>query len=142
LAKKREGKIVHVLYFGDYDPTGLRMSYNLGQKFLQYGIHFERAALTKSQIVDFGLDHLKNPDPQVLEKLRRDPNSNAFAKENGGLYQIEIDALQKDPEKLRRQVLGSVDRYFDEQIHENSLNEFTPELIRQLVYERVRFVSE
>jgi len=72
LTKKREGKTVHVLYFGDYDPTGLRMSYNLGQKFRQYGIHFERAALTKSQIVDFGLDHLKNPDPQVLETTFRD----------------------------------------------------------------------
>jgi hypothetical protein len=108
LSKKREGKVVHVLYFGDYDPTGLKMSYNLKHKFQSYGIHFARVALTKTQIMDFGLDHLKNPDPQVLEKLRRDPNSNAFAKENGGLYQIETDALQKDPEKLRRLVLGSV----------------------------------
>ncbi len=140
LSKKRQGKIVHVLYFGDYDPTGLRMSYNLGQKLRGYGIHFERTALRKSQIVDFGLDHLKNPDPQVLEKLRRDPNANAFAKENGGLYQIETDALQKDPERLRRLVLGSVDQYFDKQIHKDSLNEFSSRDIQRLVNESVRFV--
>jgi hypothetical protein len=142
LTKKREGKVVRVLYFGDYDPTGLRMSYNLEQDFRGYGIHFERIALTKSQIVDFGLDHLKNPDPQVLEKLRRDPNSKAFARENGSLYQIETDALQKDPKKLRKLVHGSVDQYFNEQIYENSLNEFTPQYIRQLVRKRVQFIPQ
>jgi hypothetical protein len=69
LAKKHEGKIVHVLNFGDYDPTGLRMSNNLGLKLQGLGINFQRVALTKSQIVEFGLDHLKNPDVEVLHIL-------------------------------------------------------------------------
>ncbi|MGC1929292.1 MAG: hypothetical protein WA667_09985, partial [Candidatus Nitrosopolaris sp.] len=77
---------------------------------------FERIALTKPQIKDFGLEHLKNPDPEVLKKLHQDPNRYSFMEENGDLYQIEIDALQRSPERFKNLVLSAVDRYFYQRV--------------------------
>jgi hypothetical protein len=57
---------------------------------------FKRIALTKPQIQEYGLRELENPDPKVMEKLKRDSNRDAFMKENGSLFQIEVDALQKN----------------------------------------------
>ena len=71
------------------------MMSKLEHELQDHSIHFERIALTKSQIKDFGLEHLKNPDPEVLNKLNRDPNRQIFMEENGDLFQIEIDALQR-----------------------------------------------
>jgi hypothetical protein len=88
------------------------MSSKLEQELQHDSIHFERIALTKSQIEDFELEHLKNPDPEVLEKLKKDPNRFAFINENGNLYQIEIDALQKNPERFEELVLEAVNYYF------------------------------
>jgi 5S rRNA maturation endonuclease (ribonuclease M5) len=122
LQAKQEGKIVHVLYFGDFDPSGLRMSSKLEKELQGYGLHFQRVALIKPQIEQFGLEHLQNPDPEVLKKLKKDPNRLAFIAENGDLYQIELDALQKDPERFEELVLNAVDYYFDEVIYEQVLN--------------------
>jgi hypothetical protein len=62
---------VYVLYYGDYDPTGLRMVQNLKELLEDEDdlIHFEHVAITKEQIKQFGLEHLTNPDPAVMAKL-------------------------------------------------------------------------
>ena len=114
---------------------------NLRRKFQDYGIQFQRIALRKSQIVEFGLDYLKNPDPEVLQKLLRNSNANAFIDENGSLYQIETDALQKDPKKLRKLVLDSVDQYFSDDIYQELLNKFSQKNIYDLVTEKIRQFS-
>jgi hypothetical protein len=142
LKKQQEGKIVHVLYFGDFDPSGSAMDRNLARGLSDaLGMEhvFERIALTKAQIKKFGLEHLKNPDPDVLMKLERDPNSYSFIKENEDLYQIEIDALQNDPERFKRLVLSAVCKYFDQCIYKSVMAEFTPKQIDELVRESVQF---
>lgn len=142
LKKQQEGTIVHVLYFGDFDPSGSAMDKNLAKDLsnaLGKEDVFERLALTKVQIKAFGLEHLKNPDPDVLMKLKRDPNSSMFVEENGDLYQIEIDALQKDPERFKKLVLSAVDKYFDQRIYDAVMAEFTPQGIDELVRENVQF---
>ena len=45
----------NVLYFGDYDPTGLRMVENLKLNLKELGIGFEHVAITKEQIAQYGL---------------------------------------------------------------------------------------
>lgn len=140
LTKQEEGKIIDVLYFGDFDPSGLAMAKNLARDLsVALGTEhtFERIALTKSQINDSGLEHLKNPDPDVLKKLRQDSNRHSFITENGELYQIEIDALQKDPERFKQLVLSPVDGYFDQHIYDGVMTEFTPQDIEKLVHNQV-----
>ena len=142
LTKQEEGKIVHVLYFGDFDPSGSAMDRSLARDLndaLGTEHTFERIALTRPQIKDFGLEHLKNPDPEVLNKLNRDPNGQRFMEENGDLYQIEIDALQRDPEKFKNLVLSVVDRYFDQRVYDAVMKEYTPQDIEKLVQEQVQF---
>lgn len=43
-------KEVYVLYFGDYDPTGIAMSYKIEQWLKPEGINFVRVALNHDQI--------------------------------------------------------------------------------------------
>jgi hypothetical protein len=193
LRKKRTGntdkdgntleKKVHVLYFGDYDPTGRKMDRNIALELvlaLEHGYSgkalekeserlrriggagehyegeiydrlseanelkiFQRVALTKEQITDFKLEHLKNTDPDVLEKLKKDPNREDFEKENGSLFQIEVDAMQRDPQKFKELVLSAVnDTYFDENIHKEMIEEFTPKDIDKIINKKVRFTDE
>jgi hypothetical protein len=142
LTKQEERKIVHVLYFGDFDPSGLAMAKNLARDLnVALGTEhtFERIALTKPQIKDFGLEHLKNPDREVLNKLQGDQNSYSFIQENGDLYQIEIDALQRDPEKFKNLVLSAIDRFFDQCVYDAIMTEYTPQDIEKLVHEQVQF---
>ena len=46
----------------------------------EYGIDSKRIAITTEQIREFGLQHLTNPDPEVVSKLRKDPNSGSLGK--------------------------------------------------------------
>jgi len=90
-------------------------------------------------VMTLDLEHLKNPDPDVLKKLKRDSNRHSFITENGDLYQIEIDALQKDPERFKELVLSAVDRYFDQRVYGDVMAEFTPKDIDKLVHDQVQF---
>ena len=110
---------VYVLYYGDYDPTGLMMVENLRIELESMNINFEHVAITKEQIEQFRLGHLTNPDPVVMAKLERDSNAAAFKEDNDGrLFQIELDALNALlPDDFIALLEDSVDRYFDESIH-------------------------
>ena len=67
--KTRQGKKVHILYLGDYDPSGLRMDEKMIDRYWnEYGIDLKRIAITREQIQEFGLQHITNPDPEVLSK--------------------------------------------------------------------------
>ena len=135
-------KEVYVLYFGDYDPTGTAMSYKIEQWLKQEGINFVRKALNHDQISIYGLDHLRNPDPNVAAKLRRDTNRHRFKAENDGeLFQIEIDAIQKNPKQFSELVINSVDAYYDESINQKNLKEFTPKKINAYVKKKVKFID-
>jgi hypothetical protein len=61
----------YVLYYGDYDPSRLRMSQNIQRDLAAYGINFVRVGLVHQQISEFGLDYLQIPDPGVMAKLSR-----------------------------------------------------------------------
>jgi hypothetical protein len=133
-------KTVYVLYFGDYDPTGTTMSYVIEQWLSQYGIKLVRMALNREHISTYGLDHLRNPDPKVKEKLEDDPNKDRFKRENDGeLFQIELDAMQKSPQQFKELVLNSVSHYYNENIHKKNLKEFAPRKIDAYVKMKVNF---
>jgi hypothetical protein len=139
---QQQGKNVHILYFGDLDPSGESISSTVVEKFNHYGIdvEFQRIAVTEQQMTQFNLP--RNPDPETLTKLRRDPRRQFFMnKYNGELFQIEIDALQAyTPLEFKNLVQNSVDQYFDEQIHQQVLTapEHSPQKIDLLVYKRTR----
>lgn len=141
--KIKEGKAVHILYLGDYDPSGLRMDEKMVDKYWdEYGIDLKRIAITREQIYEFELQHLTNPDPEVLSKLRKDPNSAIFRNNNdGNLFQIEVDVLQVlDPMILKDLLDSNIERYFDKMIFNNVMRDrrFSSKYIRGLVYKKAR----
>lgn len=91
-----KSKNVHILYFGDLDPSGEIIDKVIDKKLRQYGLYgvdFKRIAVTEEQTRQFNLPH--NPDPDTLRKLRKDTRAKSFmSRHNGELFQIEVDALQ------------------------------------------------
>jgi len=133
-------KTVYVLYFGDYDPTGTTMSFKIEQWLSRYGIKLVRIALNREHISTYGLDHLRNPDPKVAAKLRRDSNRFRFMRENDGeLFQIELDAMQKSPLEFKDLVVNSVSHYYKESIHKKNLKKFAPKKIDAYVKTKFSF---
>lgn len=91
---------------------------------------------------DFNMWFIDIYDTKVAEKLKRDPNKEQFKRENNRqLFQIELDALQKNQQQFKSLVVDAVNDYYDESIHEENLEEFTPEKIKGYVNKKVKFLK-
>jgi hypothetical protein len=142
-----EGKNVHIIYFGDLDPSGEVIDQVINEKIRQcglYGVDFRRIAVTEEQTRQFNLP--QNPDPQTLKKLKQDTRAKSFMRRhNNKLFQIEVDALQAyAPEEFKNMVQQSVDKYFDQSIYNDVL--FNPihskEAVTGLVRKKVKDLLE
>ena len=135
-----------VLYYGDYDPTCLRMVKNLQRDLKELDIGFEHVAITKEQIAQYGLEGLKNPNPEVKAKLERDNNREEFRRNNNGeLFQIEVDALNAlRPEDFVTLLEDSVDRHFDEDIYDEVMEDpkHQPQAIRRILRKSINKFAE
>lgn len=130
------------MYFGDYDPSGLKMVENIRRDLKELDIGFEHVAITKQQIAQYSLENLTNPDPTLMAKLKRDSNANFFrAQNNGKLFKIEVDALNVlRPEDFVSLLEDSVDRYFDKDIYDKVMEDpkYSPASIRRLVRKSIK----
>ena len=78
----------------------------------------------------------------MAKKLKQDPNRERFMRENKDqLFQIELDALQKNQQQFKDLVVDTVNSYYDKSIYEENLEEFTPEKITAYVNKRVKFLK-
>lgn len=136
--KMKEGKEIHVLYFGDYDPSGEYMDRDIEARFRRIGIweieqyeeeynvklHLHRIAVTKEQIHDFNLPwDAKRLTEDEQEKLQKDSRYDKFVKKNGGdAYATELEALSKlYPDEFKQIVAHSVNRYFNNDVYQKGL---------------------
>lgn len=138
------GKKVHILYFGDVDPSGEDIQRDIERKlskYLIYDVDFKRIAVTEKQIAKFNLP--RDPDAKTLDKLKNDTRSDGFkSNHNGELFQVEVDALTAYvPEEFKNMVLGPVDQYFDNDIYKKLLLEHSPEQLHRLVNKRMKFID-
>jgi hypothetical protein len=143
LKVRRSGKEIHILYFGDFDPSGDDMDDHLDDAFRYFGlegIHFERIAVTEEQIEEFNLPPMPK-NKETIDKVNHDTRKNGFIKKYGKLYIVELDALLAIvPDKFKSIVQGSIDQFFDREIYQAVLAENQPEMVDRLVQERVRFI--
>jgi hypothetical protein len=58
-------------------------------------------------------------------------------KHNGELFQIEVDALMKDPERFKDLVLEAVNKYFDQSTYDDAIAEHSKKDIYDLVTREV-----
>jgi hypothetical protein len=138
------GKQIHILYFGDFDPSGDDMDRHLKNAFSQFNlegkIDFRRIAVTREQIQEFNLPH-KPQDEETVNKLKRDTRTKGFIEKHGGeLYAVELDALLAIvPSELQNIIQRSVDQFFDRDIYEAALSlpEHQPDAIDGLVRKKL-----
>ena len=122
---ERSGKEIHVLYFGDFDPSGDDMDDHLDNALRYFGlgeIDFQRIA-------------------ETIDKVNHDTRKDGFIKKYGKLYIVELDALLAIVRaEFKRIVRESVDQFFDQRIYQAILSDHRPDLLDRLVQERIRFI--
>jgi hypothetical protein len=58
---------------------------------------------------------------------------------NGELFQVEVDALAAlAPDAFRDLVLNSVDQFYNQDVYEDALNEYTDNDIRKMLKKTVK----
>ena len=68
-----------------------------------------------------------------MKKLKKNENREIFKEDNNGeLFQIELDALQKNEQQFKSLILDAVKKYYDESIYQENLRKFTPDSINKL----------
>jgi hypothetical protein len=144
LQEMREiGKEIHVLYYGDLDPSGDDMENHLVNALHQFDledIDFHRVAVTLEQIEEFNLPS-EPKDKETIDKVNRDTRTKRFIEKYGRLYTVELDALlAMVPDEFKSIVQESVDQFFDQGIYQDVLSDHQPEVVDRHVQERVRFV--
>ncbi len=100
IRKRLKGKPTVVLYFGDFDPSGIDIERDLAERLRKYDagdFKVIRIALTKDQIQQYDL-------PPMPVK-RSDARSESFLESYGDLS-VELDAL--DPNTLKLMVAQSI----------------------------------
>ncbi len=105
-----EEKNLAVLYFGDYDPSGMDIERYVEEKMRAHGIsldHFSRIALTLEQIQE----HELPPVPAKTSDSRRD----AFVAIHGDMA-VELDAL--NVRVLKALIKDAIDEFWSEDASE------------------------
>jgi hypothetical protein len=100
-----DDKNLAVLYFGDYDPSGMDIERYVREKMEEHGVtldHFARIALTLDQIQEHNLP----PVPAKTSDSRRD----AFVAVHGDMA-VELDAL--NVKVLKALIKDAIDEFWD-----------------------------
>ena len=116
-ATEEQHQKVILLYFGDFDPSGVDIERFLTDAMFWFGIDVEvkRIAITKDQVTQYNLPSVPE-DASEIAKLQRDPRYKTW---EHGLFRVELDALLAFvPDEFERIIKGSVQQYFDEDIYE------------------------
>lgn len=144
--KEKNNLDIHILYFGDFDPSGEDMDRHLQGAIEQFGLHgdidLKRVAVTIEQIERFNLPPTPS-NQETLEKIRNDTRTEKFKEKYGGkLYAVELDELLAvAPDEFRIMVQQPVDQFFDERVYKKALRAHYPEHIERLVHQRVKFLD-
>ena len=105
IRNRLKGKPTVVLYFGDFDPSGVDIERDLSERLGKYNAGefiVYRVALTKDQIVKYSLP----PMPVKRSDARADNFLASYGNES-----VELDAL--DPRTLKLMVAQSIASYID-----------------------------
>jgi hypothetical protein len=140
-----QDRSVHILYYGDFDPSGDYMFTDLQNRMEEMGFDieenggsFERIAVTPEQVKKYRLPY--DPDKITAAKMSKDSRTNGFVEKYGKLYAVEIDALPAlIPDIFKQQlVIDNVEKYYDKKIYEELLDEYSSEDVEKLVKDAIK----
>ena len=123
--KRLKQKEPLMLYFGDFDPSGVEMlkamKITLEDELDVKGIKFKRIALLKNDIVKYRLPH--NPDALKKTDTRAKKHIEAY-----GELAVELDALR--PDILEGKIKNALEKEIDMKIFKQEFKEYKDELKR------------
>lgn len=162
---KMRKKHIHILYFGDFDPSGdqmfediknrldiiwgftngnLKITLGKDREKKQYKFSFDlqRVAINEDQVIAYILPK----DPQSakeVEKLNNDTRTAGFIRTYGRVYATELDTLPVYvPDVFRDMIVNGVNQYFDQDIYNRELEahkkKHSPDIIARLVKQRTK----
>ena len=101
---EENGKICHILYLGDHDPSGIDMVRDMNMRLADFrcSVDIQRIALT--------MDQIKKYEPPPNPTKMSDPRSGQY-REIYGDQSWELDAL--DPKKLVRLLETNIKKHLD-----------------------------
>ena len=150
---KDKGKKIHILYYGDFDPSGDNMFDDLKSRISKVclkpdinmrldEIDFQRIAVTSEQINKYKLPF--NIDKLTEEKLKKDSRTPGFVEKYGDLYAVELDALPAlIPEEFKKLVLESVEQFYDKKIYAEIISKCSSfDEIRELLKYKITQLSK
>lgn len=102
--KDEEGKLLHILYLGDHDPSGLDMVRDIEERLEEFGVvvDIEHIALTMDQVQEY--------DPPPNPAKITDPRAKMYILEHGDVS-WEVDALQ--PNVMMDLIDGEISSFID-----------------------------
>ncbi|MEQ8171580.1 MAG: hypothetical protein ABRQ38_22010 [Candidatus Eremiobacterota bacterium] len=123
--KRLKQKEPLMLYFGDFDPSGVEMleamKITLKDELGVNGITFKRIALLKNDIIKYRLPH--NPDALKKTDTRAKKHIEAY-----GELAVELDALR--PDILEGKIKNALEKEIDMKIFKQEFKEYKDELKR------------
>jgi hypothetical protein len=142
-----QGKSIHILYYGDFDPSGDSMDIDLINRMRRMGLDidnkyngvtFERIAVTLQQIKQYDLPY--DPDKATAKKMEGDRRTEGFLEKYGKLYAVEIDALPAlIPDIFRQElVIDKVKQYYDNDIYQELLDKYSQSDVEKLLRDSIK----
>lgn len=121
-----EPENIHILYCGDWDPSGANIDYYIKKRLKQLGIEgvdFQRVMITPEQIEQFNLplmDIDKKPD-----KKKADPNLVEFLRKYGNKA-THLNAMMtlEHRDDTQQILFDAIDQYHDEDIYQEMIDEY------------------
>jgi len=116
-----------ILYFGDFDPSGVDIERHINDELRSYGITVVRVALTQQQVKAYNL-------PSLMPK-KSDTRYEGFVKQYGNIA-VELDALHP---KILKQLINtsivtyiSIDKMIDAETEE-AVKRYTDEIVNEVL---------
>jgi hypothetical protein len=107
------GKVCHILYLGDFDPSGMNMVDDIRNRFREFDadVVVKRIALTREQISKY------NPPPNFAKMT--DPRAKSYVAEFGD-KSWEVDAL--NPKILNQLLTDEIEQLIDIELYQEILD--------------------
>lgn len=144
ISYKERGKKLHINYFGDSDNfyKNIRNIYTNYPKY-SLDLDFKKISITKKQIKKFNLPaNYKTVKETKYKKINS--NLKSLVRKYNTTLKIELDTFPGiAPKEFKKLVLDSVDKFFDMNIFDKSINAYSPVEIRSKIRSQVlKFVKK
>jgi len=113
LQEQEEIKTCHILFFGDYDPSGRDIIRHIQDTFFRFGLYSKFKIETN--IIAITAEQIEQYNIPPMPTKHADPRTNKWITTHGDVA-VELDAI--DPNELQLIIRKSIEDLFDDEIYD------------------------